>query len=86
MSLPKLYEDNQPCILSATDYGKRNNHVDVCYHTCCEAAMSGQLELKYCAFTQMMAYIITKPLGLEKLTRLRKLTPSMASKPSSDDN
>lgn len=48
--------------------------------------MSGEIKLEYCPTTEMIADVLPKRLGLQKLSQFRKLMPSGASQPSSDDN
>lgn len=61
-------------------------HVDEQYHISRKASINGKFKLEYFPTTEPIADILTKPLGLQKLPRLRKLILSMESQPSAEDN
>ena len=61
----KLHEDNQSCIaLALSDRRKqRTKHIDVPRHYLKELVDNGQLKLQWTASEDMLADILTKPLG-----------------------
>ena len=65
-----ISEDNQSCIAWTEVEGKRSKHVHVRYHIAYEAARNGEVELKYCPTSEMVADALTKPLGPQKFWHL----------------
>lgn len=61
-----VYEDNQAYICWAADHEKRK-HIYTVSHMCREVCDNGEIVLKYCPSTEMMADNLTKPLNLNKL-------------------
>lgn len=66
-----LYEDNQGCIKLACNekLSARIKHIDIRHHYFRDFLARGRpiIDLKYCASDIMLADIMTKPLGRDKL-------------------
>jgi hypothetical protein len=60
-----LFEDNKPCILTASNpiINDRNKHIDIRYHWIRNEVKLGSLHLMYCPTADMVADVLTKPLG-----------------------
>eukprot|EP00961_Rhodomonas_salina_P032442 437618-Rhodomonas_salina.1 len=60
-----LYEDNEAAIFLASDPGlrPRTKHIDVQFMYLIERVKTGELQLVKCPGTNMVADILTKPLG-----------------------
>jgi hypothetical protein len=60
-----LYEDNQPCIQTASNpiVNERSKHIDIKYHWIRNEVKCGALKLVYCMTNDMTADILTKALG-----------------------
>ena len=54
-------------------FSYRTKHIDNKYHYIRELVSRGVIELKYCPTESNLADLLTKPLGLEKLSKLRRL-------------
>jgi hypothetical protein len=52
---------------------KRTKHIDIRYHLTKNAILDGDITLKYCSTTKMVADMMTKPLGRFKLGEFVKL-------------
>lgn len=50
-----------------------SKNVKVRYHICREAVANKKVKLKYCPTLEMVADILTKMMGLQKFTRVKKL-------------
>jgi transposase InsO family protein len=68
-----VYEDNQGAISLArgSQIGRRTKHIDVRYHFVREQFEAGAIELEHCSTQDMIADILTKPLGATAFARLR---------------
>lgn len=60
-------EENQACTSWVTEGGKRNEHIDVCYHVRRKAVNNGKVKLEYRPATDMIASTLTEPLEPQKL-------------------
>ncbi len=71
-----LFEDNGGCISLASSggkYHKRTKHIDVRYHFVRQHIENGTQRVKYCKTEDMLADLLTKPLGRVRFARLRSL-------------
>lgn len=77
-----LYEDNQSCIklVDSEKMRQRTKHVDVRFHFCREMKISGEIDVKYCPGTEMMADGLTKPVAWVKLAKLVNVCNLLASR------
>ena len=68
-----VYEDNQSCIEWTKDtYSRRTRHIDIKYHYTRSLTKNNVIHLEYCPTTEMVADILTKPLGGVSFKRLRE--------------
>lgn len=58
---------------------KTNRHIDVRYHVCREAYDIEEVKLEYYPSTEMMAYIIAKPLGYNTFHKIKGSMPMAGS-------
>ena len=60
-----MYSDNQGCITLAEnpEGHSRSKHIDVQYHYFRQLLEYGKIRLDYCPSTDMLADVLTKPLG-----------------------
>ena len=70
-----IYEDNQAsiCIANDSQCTKKTKHIDIKYHFIREQVLNGNIILKYCKSSNMIADILTKPLTHEKFINGRNL-------------
>lgn len=70
----KINEDNQSCIkLLKQDGGtKRSKHVDTKYHFVRDLTEEKKINVVYCSSENMLADVLTKPLGRVRLEALRE--------------
>ena len=68
-----IHEDNQGAIAIAKNPvgHKRTKHIDIKYHFVREKVLDGTIGLQYCPTEEMLADILTKPIGKERFQRLR---------------
>lgn len=68
----KLYEDNRGCIdLSKNpEFHARSKHIDIKHHYIRELVQKKEIELKYCRTEEMVADVMTKPLGRQAHRKL----------------
>jgi hypothetical protein len=68
-----IYEDNLGAISLAKgqQVGRRSKHIDVRYHYVREQHEGGVIEVTHCASADMLADILTKPLGATVFDRLK---------------
>lgn len=71
-----VYEDNRSCLdFVALDHQKkRSKHIDIRYHYTRDVCAAGAIDLQFCSSEEMIADILTKPLGAE---RVRKFVAKM---------
>lgn len=69
-----MYEDNQSAIKMVKNGESRNKtkHVDVKYHFVTDLTRKGIMEIHYCPTDEMIADMMTKPLGATKLKKYRE--------------
>lgn len=84
-SLPNSVWRQSALNWSPTEHSKHSKHVDVRYHIFREATLRGEVKLEYSTTSEMMAYMLTKLLGLQQLSKDGKFIPSIASQPSAND-
>jgi hypothetical protein len=63
----QIYSDNQGCIALAEnpkDHA-RSKHIDVQYHYTRQLVEYGKIKLDYCPTEDMLADVLTKPLGFQ---------------------
>jgi hypothetical protein len=76
--------DGEPVLILADNQGsmklaendstsKRTKHIDIRYQFTKNAILEGEIALKYCSTTEMVADMMTKPLGKVKLDEFAKL-------------
>ena len=73
ISLPiTVYEDNQNCIRLLKDQksSSRTKHIDIKYNFVRDLYRSKYIDVKYCSSARMIADLLTKPLGREKIRQL----------------
>ena len=72
-SIP-VYVDNQGAIETTKNgtHSEKTKHIDIAYKYGREALQSGFIELQYCPTEDMLADLLTKALGVEKLERFKK--------------
>jgi hypothetical protein len=70
-----ILADNQGSIKLAQNdsTSKRTKHIDIRYHFTKNAILEGEITLKYCSTTEMVADMMTKALGKVKLDEFVKL-------------
>jgi Reverse transcriptase (RNA-dependent DNA polymerase)/Integrase core domain/GAG-pre-integrase domain len=70
-----IFADNQGSIKLAENdsTSKRTKHIDIRYHFTKNAILEGEITLKYCNTTEMVADMMTKPLGKVKLEAFSEL-------------
>ena len=68
---PTLFVDNQSCIKTACNpiIQDCSKHIAVRYHYICDLVNTGQVLVKYCPNSNMVADILTKPLQKQLLQR-----------------
>ena len=68
-----IHEDNQACIdwVLGRGSGKRAKHIELKYHYSKDMSKKGEIKMKYCPSANMLADILTKPLGGNKFEELR---------------
>lgn len=70
-----IWEDNKSCLdfASQEKQNRRSKHIDTKYHFTRELYNSGKISLKYCATDNMLADIMTKPLGAVKVRKFSEM-------------
>lgn len=71
-----VFEDNRSCLdfVALDQHKKRTKHIDTRYHYTRELSASGVIELRYCPSEEMVADVLTKPLGA---TKVKKFTAEL---------
>ena len=69
----RIYEDNQGYIalVKNLEFHKRTKHIDIRYHFIREYVESKQVNIVYISTNDMIADILTKPLGSTKFEHFR---------------
>ena len=73
ISLPfTVYEDNQNCIRLLKDQksSSRTKHIHIKYNFVRDLYLSKDIDVKYCSSERVIADLLTKPLGREKIRQL----------------
>jgi hypothetical protein len=67
----QMYSDNQGCIALAEnpENHARSKHIDVQYHYTRQLVEYGKIKLDYCPTEDMLADVLTKPLGFRAFSR-----------------
>lgn len=70
-----VFEDNQSCIqlASCERIGRRSKHIETRYHYVRDLNETNIIDLNYCPTEDMVADIMTKPLGANKMAKFRAL-------------
>ena len=70
-----ILEDNQSAIAMAKNpqYHRRSKHINIKFHYVREQVSNGKIHLEYCPTEDMLADMLTKAIGPEKLNKLRTL-------------
>ena len=70
-----IMEDNQSAIAMAKNpqYHGKSKHINIKFHFVREQVSNGKIHLKYCPTEDMLADMLTKAIGPEKLNKLRAL-------------
>ena len=68
-----LYGDNQgaQALVRNAMHSQQSKHIDVLYHFVRERVAMGELEIRYVPTAEMLADILTKPLGAVKFVGFR---------------
>jgi hypothetical protein len=68
----QIYSDNQGCIALAKnpEDHARSKHIDVQYHYTRQLVEYGKIKLDYCPTEDMLADVLTKPLGFRMFSSL----------------
>lgn len=76
-----VFEDNRAAISLTEESAshKRTKHIDVRYHLLRESSTKRVLQLEHIGTEEMIADLLTKPLGIIKFTRFK---PTLVVKPS----
>lgn len=74
-----VFKNNQACISWASDEENRNNHIDVRYHVCRKACDNGEVVLKYCLTTEIIADTLTNLSSHYKFEIIKCIIPMAAS-------
>lgn len=71
----KVYEDNQSCIqfVDSDRVSRRSKHIETRAHYVKELCEGQVMELKYCPTEDMVADVLTKPLGTIKQVKFAKM-------------
>jgi hypothetical protein len=69
-----FHEDNQSCIkmLENEKSSQRTKHIDTKYHFVKDMYKQQQIDIKYCPTENMMADVLTKPLGAVKIAKFAR--------------
>ncbi|XP_056647429.1 uncharacterized protein LOC130452135 [Diorhabda sublineata] len=64
-----IYEDNQSCLKLAENgkFSSRSKHIDIKYHFIRDIKKKSLMNYEYCQTDEMIADMLTKPLGKNKL-------------------
>ena len=70
-----IKEDNQGTIALSRNpkYHARTKHIDIRHHFLRDKVEKSEIELSYCPTEDMIADLLTKPLGKTRFQRLRGL-------------
>ena len=70
-----MFEDNQACIRIAQNPVNhlRTKHLNVKYHFIYDAVHNSVIEIRFCPTEQMLADVLTKPLGKVRFQKLINL-------------
>lgn len=70
-----MYEDNQSCLklIKNKRHSNRTKHIDTKYHFVRDLVEKGIINPQYCPTEDMIADLLTKPLGPKKMRDLREL-------------
>jgi transposase InsO family protein len=70
----RIYEDNQSAIklIKTGESRNKTKHIDVKYHFVTDLEKKKIIEIRYCPTTEMIADMMTKPLGAVKLKKHRE--------------
>jgi hypothetical protein len=74
LELGTIYNDNMGCI-SIIKNNKNNTHtkhIDIKHHATCEKLQESNFTLQYKPTQEMVAGIVTKPLGFHKFVKFRE--------------
>lgn len=69
-----IYEDNQSCLkfILNSKFSNRTKHIDTKYHFVKDLKNRDIMDFKYCPTEHMLADMLTKPMGAQKLSTLRE--------------
>ncbi|KXJ62386.1 hypothetical protein RP20_CCG014626 [Aedes albopictus] len=72
---PLLYEDNQSALkmLDVGKFSNRTKHIATKYHFVRDIKTSGEICFVYCPTKDMVADLLTKPIGGTRLAQLRTM-------------
>lgn len=70
-----IWQDNQGCIALAKDpvNHRRTKHIDIRHHFVKDAVARGDIKLKWCSTSEMLADVLTKALPVTTFKKLRQL-------------
>eukprot|EP00961_Rhodomonas_salina_P106975 1440533-Rhodomonas_salina.1 len=79
-----VYEDNRACLLLAGEpvLGDWSKHIDVSYHFLRDKVREGEVQLIACSTQNMVADVLTKPLGAVKFHQFVRTMMNLLSSPA----
>lgn len=74
--VPVMYEDNQSALkmLENEKFSNRTKHIDTRFHYARDIKMKQEVSFVYCCTEDMVADLLTKPLGAVRLEKLRTMS------------
>ena len=81
--IPTLMQDNQGAIAMSKNPVKhtRTKHIDIKYHFIREKLLNNEFKVQYCPTNEMIADIMTKPLGTQLFEKFRGMMNMVNSHP-----
>jgi transposase InsO family protein len=78
----RIYEDNQSAIklIKTGESRNKTKHIDVKYHFVTDLEKKKIIEIRYCPTAEMIADMMTKPLGAVKLKKTSRSMPTYGFK------
>lgn len=75
-AVPTIYEDNQSALkmLDSEKFSNRTKHIDTRFHFARDMKTKREVDFVYCCSEDMVADLLTKPLGAVRLGKLRTMS------------
>lgn len=75
-TVPTIYEDNQSALkmLDSEKFSNRTKHIDTRFHFARDMKTKREVDFVYCCSEDMVADLLTKPLGAVRLGKLRTMS------------